>query len=297
MNLKNNKVVVTGGAGFVGSHLMHYLVKEGAEVLVIDNLFVGKKEFISDRCLFRKLDIRSKEAKEVIRNFEPDVIVHLAAIHYIPYCNENPEETFDVNVMGTRNILETYEPELLLFASSAAVYPPLNGALSEDLHGPIDIYGKTKLIGEDLVKLHNKKAIIARLFNVYGPNDTNPHLIPEIVNQIKEGKRKIELGNLTPRRDYIHVDDVCAAIVALLKHGKESLYNIGTGVEYSVNEVVEVVNEILGEEIQIVQDKRRVRKVEREHLLADVAKIQNEIGWNPKIRLKDGLKKLIMDNG
>lgn len=292
MNFKNSKVVVTGGAGFIGSHLIRYLLNEGAEVLAIDNLFVGKKEFISDGCLFKKLDIRFKEAKEVIWDFEPDVIVHLAAIHYIPYCNENPGETFDVNVMGTRNLLEACEAEFL-FASSAAVYPPLNGALREDLHGPIGIYGKTKLIGEDLVKLHNKKAIIARLFNVYGPNDTNPHLIPEIVNQIKEGKRKIELGNLTPRRDYIHVDDVCAAILALLKHDKEGVYNIGTGVEYSVNEVVEVVNEILGEEILIVQDKRRIRKVEREHLLADITKIQNEIGWKPEKRLKDGLKKLI----
>lgn len=295
MNLKNSKVVVTGGAGFIGSHLIRYLLNEGAEVLAIDNLFVGKKEFISDGCLFKELDIRFKEAKEVIWNFKPDVIVHLAAIHYIPYCNENPGETFDVNVMGTRNLLEACEAKFF-FASSAAVYPPLNGALREDLHGPIDIYGKTKLIAEDLVKLHNKKAIIARLFNVYGPNDTNPHLIPEIVNQIKEGKRKIELGNLTPRRDYIHVDDVCKAIITLLKHDKEGVYNIGTGVEYSVNGIVEVVNEILGEEIQIVQDKRRMRKVEREHLLADITKIQNETGWKPKIKLKDGLKGIIRNN-
>ncbi|MCK4733477.1 MAG: NAD(P)-dependent oxidoreductase, partial [Methanophagales archaeon] len=216
----------------------------------------------------------------------------LAAIHYIPYCNENPGETFDVNVMGTRNLLEACEAEFF-FGSSAAVYPPLNGALSEDLHGPIDIYGKTKLIGEDLVKLHNKKAIIARFFNVYGPNDTNPHLIPEIVDQIKEGKRKIELGNLTPMRDYIHVDDVCKAIIALLKHGEEGVYNIGTGVENSVEGVMEIVSEILDGEIQIVQDKRRMRKVEREHLLADITKIQSETGWKHRIKLKEGLKRLI----
>jgi UDP-glucose 4-epimerase len=290
----NGKVVVTGGAGFIGSNLVRYLLKEGAEVLVIDNLFAGKKEFISDGCAFNKLDIRSEEAKEVVRNFKPDVIVHLAAIHYIPYCNDNPEETFDVNIMGTRNILESYKPELFLFASSAAVYPPLNKPLTEDLHGPIDIYGKTKLIGEDLVKLHNKKAIIARIFNVYGPNDTNPHLIPEIIGQIRGRKRKIKLGNLTPRRDYIHVDDACEAIIALLRHGKEGIYNIGSGTEYSVKEVVEIVSEILSEEIQIVQDKRKMRKIERGNLLADIAKIQNETGWRPKIKLRDGLKDLII---
>ena len=197
--------------------------------------------------------------------------------------------------MGTRNLLEAYrDAELFLFASSAAVYPPVSGPLTEDMYGPIDIYGKTKLIGEDLVKLYyQNNAVITRIFNVYGPNDTNPHVIPEILSQVKRGKRKIELGNLSPRRDFIHVEDVCEAIIALLKHGKGGTYNIGTGKEYSVKDIVDLISEILGEKVQVVQVEERMREVERMHLLADISKIQNETGWKPKIELKEGLKGLI----
>ncbi len=294
MKLKDKKVLVTGGAGFIGSHLSYHFLKEGSEVLILDNLFVGNKEFIPEGALFKKIDIRSENLADIINEFEPDVIVHLAAIHYIPYCNANPEETFDVNVMGTRNLLEAISEDVdILFASSAAVYPPTNGPLTEDLYGPIDIYGKTKLVGEDLVRMNCENAIIARLFNVYGPDDTNPHVIPEIIEQIKAGNLQIRLGNLTPKRDYIHIDDVCKAIITLLKSGNEGVYNVGSGIEYSVKEIIEIISEILNKEIKIIQDVKRIRKLEREHLLADIKKIEDEVGWYPKINIENGLRKII----
>lgn len=291
MSLNGKKILITGGAGFIGSNLVNHLIKEDVEILVIDNLFVGNNKDLSDVVGFKRVDIRSEELKNVINDFEPDNIIHLAAIHYIPYCNANPEETFDVNVMGTRNLLKASEGIKILFSSSAAVYPPLEGPMNENLFGPIDIYGKTKLIGEDLMGYYNPKAIIARFFNVYGPNDTNSHLIPEIFKQIGEGKREIKHGNLTPKRDYIHVDDVCEGLIVLLKHGKSGKYNIGTGKEYSVKEIVTIVSEIIGEEINIIKNENKVRKVEREHLLADITNIKIETGWKPKIDLKTGLKQ------
>lgn len=291
--MKDKNVLVTGGAGFIGSHLTRHLLNEGANVLVIDNLFVGKEKLIPDGASYEKMDIRSKKIETIVEKYEPDIIIHLAAIHYIPYCNANPRETLDVNLMGMKNLLETTGDIDFLFASSAAVYPPVKVPLKEYLHGPIDIYGKTKLIGEDLVKLYCKKAVITRLFNVYGLNDLNPHLIPEIIRQVKTGNRKIELGNLPPKRDYIYVDDVCRAIITLLRNKKIGTYNIGTGIEYSVKDVVESVSKIIDEEIKIVQDKRRMRKVERENLLADITKIQNETGWKPITELEEGLKELL----
>jgi len=295
MSLTGKKVVVTGGAGFIGSHLCRHLLKQKADVLIIDNLFTGKRELLPDGVMFEMMDICSNEVAKVIQDFKPDIVIHLAAIHYIPYCNSNPEKTFEVNVMGTRNLLEACKDvECFLFASSAAVYPPVSEPLTEDMYGPIDIYGKTKLVGEDLVRLYRKNnAIIARIFNVYGPNDTNPHVIPEIINQVKRGRRKIELGNLSPKRDYVNVSDVCEAILALLKHGKSGVYNIGTGKEHSVKDIVNLVSEIIGEELQVVQVKERIRKVERMHLLADINRIRNETFWKPKIELKEGLKGLI----
>lgn len=295
MNLKGKKVVVTGGAGFIGSHLVQRLLNEGSKVLVLDNLSVGNEEFIPEGALFKKMDIRSRNLDSVMAEFEPDIVVHLAAVHYIPYCNANPEETFDVNVMGTRNVLKASKAKMFLFSSSAAVYPPLNRPLTEDLYGPIDIYGKTKLICEDLVRLYSEEAIIARLFNVYGPNDPNLHVIPEIFKQINDGKRELKLGNLTPKRDYIHVDDVCEALIVLLKHGNSGKYNVGTGNEYSVKQIVDIISEIIGEEINIIKDAKRVRKVEREHLLADITKIKTKTGWKPKIDLKEGLKRTFME--
>ena len=291
--MKGKKILVTGGAGFIGSHLCNHLLREGAEVLAVDNLFVGREELVPEGAEFKRVDICSPKIRDVIAEFYPDIVVHLAAIHYIPYCNAHPEETFEVNVMGIRNVVEAAGDRLFLFASSAAVYPVSDEPLKEDVRpGPMDIYGKTKLVGEDIVKLMNKDAIIARIFNVYGPNDTNPHVIPEIISRVKSGKRKIELGNLTPKRDYIDVDDVCRALIALLKNGEGGVYNVGTGREHSVKKVVKIVSEILGEEIESKQDKSRMRKVDREHLLADISKLRG-IGWKPKVRFEDGLRKLI----
>lgn len=292
MKIDGKKIMVTGGAGFVGSNLVKYLLVEKAEILVIDNLFTGKKEFIPPEVKFENVDIRSSEIKEVITDFKPDIIIHLAAIHYIPYCNENPEETFDVNVMGTRNLLEASEGIKFFFASSAAVYPPLDGPLDENIVGPMDVYGKTKLIGEDLVKLYSN-AIIGRFFNVYGPNETNPHLIPEIIDQIMDCTESIELGNLSPKRDYIHVDDICSGIISLLHANTPGVFNIGTGHEYSVTEIVDAISEIINRDIKIIQDKNRMRKVEREHLLADITKIQDKIDWNPHMNLNSGLENLL----
>lgn len=295
MKLNGKKIIVTGGAGFVGSNLVKHFINEKAEVLVLDNLFAGKKEFIPPEVQFKNVDIRSDEIKEIIEDFEPDNIIHLAAIHYIPYCNKNPEETFDVNVMGTRNLLEASKGIDFFFASSAAVYPPLAGPLSEDITGPMDVYGKTKLIGEDLINLYSENATIGRFFNVYGPNETNPHLIPEIIEQIMDGNNSIELGNLTPKRDYIHVDDICMSIISLLNANKPDVYNIGNGNEYSVTEIVEVISQILDRDIEIIQDKSRMRKVEREHLLADINKILEKVNWKPKNSLEKGMNNLLED--
>ncbi|OPX77841.1 MAG: UDP-galactose-4-epimerase [Methanosaeta sp. PtaB.Bin039] len=288
-----DRIAVTGGAGFIGSNLINKLIERKHEVLSLDNLFVGKRESVPDGCHFHEVDVLSRDARVLLRKFEPDVVIHLAAVHYIPYCNANPERTFEVNVMGTRNILESCEPDLFFFASSAAVYPNLNIPLGEELSGPIDIYGKTKLIGEDLVKLHRSRHFIGRFFNVYGSNDLNPHLIPEIVDQIKRGLREIALGNLTPKRDYIHVDDVTDAIIALLNSDKYGTYNIGTGIEHSVLDIIRMISEDIGEDIRIIQDKERLRKVERESLAADNERLRSAIGWQPRVNFKDGICKLI----
>ncbi|MFA1610806.1 NAD-dependent epimerase/dehydratase family protein [Halobellus rubicundus] len=302
--MEHDDVLVTGGAGFIGSRFVEELAQTDANVIAVDNCFAGEPSLVPEDVRFEHIDIRSAEFRELVRTVEPDAIVHLAAIHYIPYCNEHPEEAFAVNVMGTRNLLaaarELPDLETMVFASSAAVYPPREGPNSETSEtGPTDIYGQTKLIGEDLMELFAEQTatptVAARLFNVYGPNETNEHLIPAVLKQVRDGKREIELGNLTPKRDFIHVSDVANALVTLLNgaDGGYSAYNVGTGTEYSVREIVEKTSEALGEGIEITQADDRVRESDRPHLQADISRIRADFGWEPTVEFVEGLKDLL----
>lgn len=301
MSLEATCILVTGGAGFIGTHLVHELVDHGADVHVLDDLSAGQREGLPDETTFTELDIRSQRLASVVQRTNPDAVVHLAAQHYIPYCNANPEETFNVNVMGTRNLLaaakKVHELETVVYASSAAVYPPRNGANPEDSPvAPIDIYGRTKLLGEDLVELFDHQTdvstVTARLFNVYGPGETHAHIIPTIVDQVMEHGDQIELGNLTPKRDFIHVHDVTDALLSLLEadHLSQQKFNIGTGTEYSVREVVECICSITNRDIEIIQTEERTRDTERQHLKADISRIHSELEWEPKFELDDGIR-------
>lgn len=301
------RILVTGGAGFIGSHLVKRLLELNHYVLAIDDLSFGKEELLplpNDKLKFVNGDITDKlMLTSTLEKFEPEIVIHLAAIHFIPYCNEHPVRASEVNIMGTRNLLECcrkVRPDILFFTSSAAVYSIRDGANTENsLIGSTDIYGLTKVIGEDLVRLFHwetgVKTIIGRFFNVYGPDETNPHVVPEIVKQLRWGKREIELGNLSPKRDYIHVRDVADAVIALLEQisGKFDIFNIGCGREYSVKEIVELCAQIIGQEIEIRQTEARIRGNERMHLLADIRKIQEATNWSPKIKIREGLRELL----
>lgn len=301
------KILVTGGAGFIGSAVVPELKRSGHEIYVIDNLSFGKREFIDvPDANFFKTDIRDKKELEDIFNLvNPQVVVHLAAIHFIPYCNQHPYEASDINIRGTMNILDECKNlksiKKVFFASTAAVYPIYDEALNEN-HPllPLDIYGLTKLTGEHLFKKYwletGVDTVVCRFFNAFGPNETNPHLIPEIEKQLRDGMRTIKLGNLTPKRDFIHTHDMANAVKILLSmnHPGYDIFNLGRGIEYSVVEIVEAFERQLKEKITIEVDPARVRKVEREHLLANVNKLKS-VGWSPQWGIDEGIKDLIMN--
>ena len=303
---RTKKVIITGGAGFIGSAVSAALQTCGHDIYVIDNLSFGRRELLAipDRHFF-EVDILDRlELSRVVSQISPDWIVHLAAIHFIPYCNQHPVEAARVNIQGTIDLLDAAKNvpnlEKVFFASTAAVYPIYDGAISETHPpAPTDIYGLSKLTGERLMNefhlLTSVPTIVCRFFNAFGPNETNAHVIPEIQRQINTGCRTIQLGNLDPKRDFIHTYDMASAIVKLLAsfdRGSE-IFNLGRGIEYSVTEVVTAFEQALGEKIVIEVDPARVRKVERLHLLADITKLKNFIDWEPKISLKQGISTLI----
>ncbi len=300
------KILITGGAGFIGSAIIAEFQKHAFDIYVIDNLSFGNRNFISipDDHFFN-IDIRNEgELNKVIQQIAPQQIIHLAAIHFIPYCNQHPFEASEINIKGTLNVLKAAEQltdlESLFFASTAAVYPITDSAIPEThTLNPLDIYGLSKLTGEHLCNEFHLKTktpvVMCRFFNAFGPNETNPHLIPEIQQQINLGLRTILLGNTAPKRDFIHTSDMARAIYMLMNTFKTGIdvFNLGRGIEYAVAEIVESFERQLGENIVIETDETRVRKVDRMHLLADITKLKNFTGWEPKISIDEGIKTLI----
>lgn len=300
------RILVTGGAGFIGSALIAELQKLDHKIYVVDDLSFGNRKFVKiPDTHFYNLDILNQaDLCDVFAEIDPNWIIHLAAVHFIPYCNQNPLEASNINIQGTINTLSAARHikslEKVFFASTAAVYPISDYAIPETQQpSPIDIYGLSKLAGEHFMNEFYLQTsiptIICRFFNAFGPNETNPHLIPEIQSQVNLGLRTIKLGNLEPKRDFIHTFDMAKAVARLLDkfNGGIDIFNIGSGVEYSVMDVVKEFEHQVGEEIIVQVDQLKVRKVERMHLLADISKLKTFINWEPIINLDEGIKTLL----
>lgn len=301
------RMLVTGGNGYVGRQLTRRLCQSG-EVGVADSLRYGPWRFTSEERaqlqLFR-CDIRQpEEVESLMEDFAPDVTVHLAALHYIPECEDHPKLAVDTNVLGTLNLLLAAPPgSRFVLASTGAVYRPDEQPHHEEdsALGPSDIYGFSKLHAEHYVRMiaakRGLRAVIVRLFNVVGPGETNPHLLPEIMAQLKAGRRVIDLGNLSPQRDYISVEDAArgfeaAALGNAVEPGETVVVNLGTSRAYSVAEVVEKLRRVSGIDFEIRQDESRIRKVDRPVLRADNRRIGELFGWRPQQTLDDVLAQM-----
>jgi len=307
LNMEKEKVLITGGAGFIGRALVAHCLKEGNDVAVIDNLCAGRMENLApflDRIAFFKADILDKPAvEEVLAAVRPSIVFHLAAHHFIPMCNQHPRETLRVNVEGTHLVLSESARcgvRVAVLASSGSLYPSKNDVLSEDIAAaPVDIYGLSKWMAERVAHFIASSTglacVAARLFNTYGPYETNPHLIPHIVESVRDSSA-VQLGNIHTKRDYIYVDDVAELLYKCGRNCNNSyiVTNIGTGIEYSAEEIVRIIGQILGREITINIDSTRVRPVDKLHQRADIRRLRNLTGMRPTHSLTDGLRKLLI---
>ncbi|MFN9084621.1 MAG: NAD-dependent epimerase/dehydratase family protein [Acidobacteriota bacterium] len=289
------KIFITGGAGFVGTHLTSHLATKGHELLVYDNLSAGNPApFL---VLGDLLEVRALNA--AVSSFQPDAIIHLAALHFIPDCERDPSRTLRVNVEGTQNVLaaaafcET-KPNFV-FASSAAVYESSSRYHHEDDHpAPSEIYGMTKHFGEQLVKASGLPYSIARLFNVYGPGETNPHLIPALLPQLRAGAHQIHHGNPTTYRSSVYVTDVVEALSRMALHPVPArLCNVPGPGESTASDIVHALARLLDRDISVTVDPFRLRNADRRHLRGDLSAVRRLLGWGPSISLEDGLRRLL----
>ena len=305
-SVMSQRVLVTGGLGFVGSALVEHLLDNGHDVTVFDDASRGTVENVDQHrveiCLG---DLGDQDAfSRCLRAHPYAAVVHLAAMHFIPDCNRDPQACIATNVIGTENVIaacDEHDVERLIAASSMAVYPISDGACSEeDPVGPCDVYGETKVSNEmQLLRWSRgggaRVAVALRLSNAYGPRETNPHVIPEIMRQLARGVSDLKLGNTAPLRDYVHVDDVATAFVALLGAPLDPgyhVFNVGSGEERSVDQILKLLSGLLGRDIEVRFDPSRIRPVERMHLLADVGRLTASTGWRPEVAFEQGLAGL-----
>jgi UDP-glucose 4-epimerase len=303
----SRRTLVVGGAGFVGHHLVPRLLEADRDVVVIDNLSRGSMERFGPHLGDPRLHVVRGDLTDavllrtIVDDVQPSVVYHLAALHFIPYCTAHPSETLLVNVVGTQLLLDAMAPvpdARLVFASTADVYAPSDAPHREDAAlATTTVYGASKRFCEEIVEIERRtrprSVLVARLFNVYGPGETNPHVLPDIVAGLRAGG-PLKLGNLEPRRDYVHARDVADALVRMGGYaGKETVFNVGTGTGVSVDELVHVLGDVLGQSIRIERDPARVRPVERMHLVADPGRALAELGWRPRTTLRDGLRDLV----
>lgn len=302
------RIVITGGLGYVGHELVRQVVEyDDAEVHVIDNLASGPQRLTRvplDRFQLHVADITDGRAmRGLLEKVRPDLIFHLAAIHYIPLCEAEPGRAVSVNVAGTVNLLDAAPRGCtFIFASTAAVYAPEDEAHVEDSSavGPMDIYGWTKIQGEEFVRYYHGRGrvsgVIVRLFNVVGSGETNPHLAPAIIEQLDEGTTSVQLGNLFPHRDYIDVTDAALgfrklAAAAVPRADEPQLCNLGTGRSNEVGDVVRFIARAAGIDLAVEQDASRVRAIDRPMLKASTTKLESLTGWKPTTSLEESMRR------
>jgi len=297
------KVLVTGGAGFIGSHIVDSLIKKGYEVVIIDDLSTGKKEYLNEKAKFYREDI-TKSVSSIFEKEKPEIVIHTAAQVQLRDSLENPLFDAKLNILGTINILEECRKNNV----KKIVYTSTGGArVGEPEYLPVDEkhplapcspYGISKHTAEHYVwmysKLYGLDYLIFCFGNVYGPRDDplNKRLISIFANNMVNGKDPIIFGDGKQTRDFIYVCDLAEFIVESLdKKTKHKLFHLANGNQVSVNEIVEKLKELTGFQGKI----KNIRAIQGEvrDIVLDTSLAVKELGWDPKHSLKQGLKETV----
>lgn len=306
---KSLRVLVTGGAGFIGSHMIDRLVKDGYDVRAIDNLSTSSQDNIqrllnADKVDFVKGDIC--DVSQVTKSVEGvDVVIHFAAVTSVPFSVANPDLTFDINLSGTLNLIQASVQANVgrfVFVSSCAVFgnPEFLPVREEHRTNPISPYASSKLLAErycmGFCERQLLQGVVLRFFNVYGPRQgMNDHsdVITRFVDRVKQGEPLVVYGDGSQTRDFVSVFDVVDAVSASIKcsDAEGEVFNVGSGKPTSINMLAKTVLELAGVDLMIRYEKSRVGDIK--DIYADISKAKKLLGFEPKVSLRDGLRLLL----
>jgi len=296
------KILITGGAGFIGSNLVKSLLGGDHEIVVLDNLSTGEfdniKEFIEE-IEFLEEDIRNYSGIEAI--FEGvDAVVHLAAQSDVNTSVQFPKYDADVNINGTLNVLlacREYKVKKLVFTSSAAVYgDPRKVPIRESTPlRPISPYGISKMVAERYIEFFSRNyginAIIFRIFNVYGKGSRG--VVWDFIKRIVGDKEITIYGDGNQTRDFIYIEDVVEALKLAIKSDVSGTFNLASGEETSINQIISILRDKMEKEVRIKHKK--ARKGDIRYSLADISKLKEELNFSPRYSLEEGIEYLLRE--
>jgi UDP-glucose 4-epimerase len=298
------KVLVTGGAGFIGSHLVDRLVLEGHEAVVVDNLATGKRRNINRAARFYKMDIQSWRLERVFRNERPNVVMHLAAQMDVRKSVEDPMFDAQVNVLGTLNVLQQAVKngvrKVIFSSSGGAIYGEQETYPAPETHvtKPLSPYGLSKLCGEQYLSYFQRvsglQAVSLRYANVYGPRqdpEGEAGVVAIFIQKMLNNEQAVINGNGRQTRDFVFVDDVVEANLAMMGQETQGTYNVGTSVETSINDLFRILVQHTGSNSKEVHGP--AKKGEQARSVIDSTKLRHEVSWEPKADLSEGLKKTV----
>lgn len=291
-----SRILVTGGAGFIGSHLVDTLVKRNHKVTVVDNLSVGNKKFVNHKAQFHKFNIQNPLLKNIFQKGKFDYVFHLAAQKNLQFSKNHPVEDAQTNIIGSLNIVslsKLFKVKKIIFYSTAAVYDPLDVPPNKesDSVNPKTPYGIAKYAVEKYIQSSGLTYSIFRLSNVYGPRqdaEGEGGVVAIFGHKLAEGEAPTIYNSGRQTRDFIYVDDVVQASLSALFKGSNKTVNISTGRETSVNELFRRLQKIAEKNIHPVRGQK-IKEQARSALANSVA--WKTLHWKPRISLQNGLSK------
>ncbi len=299
------KVLVTGGAGFIGSHVVDRLVEEGHQVVVVDNLATGKRKNVNRAASLYKTDISSGwRLERVFRNERPNIVLHLAAQISVQRSVDDPMFDAQVNVLGTMNLLHQavrYGCRKVVFSSSGgAIYGEQQTFPADESHGtnPLSPYGISKLCGEHYLSYFQRVSgipvVSLRYANVYGPRqdpDGEAGVVAIFIQKMLNNEQPLINGNGRQTRDFVFVEDIAEANLAAMRQDAHGVYNVGTGTETSVNELFRMLAGLTGSNVKEVHGPAKAGEQIRS--VVDPSRIKQELGWDIRVGLAEGLKQTV----